>query len=316
MLVALVPAAGAIFTEDFSEPPGDWELWNPGAFRWDETAGNLAVTWDSRETNAFFYHKLPFALTRQDAFAVEFTLRLEDVQVGINPGQNSTFPLCVGFLNMADATRTNFFRGSGVNATTGPRSIVEFSYFPDDGFIDATIGPIIASTNNQIAVSHTHPVELTPGEIYRIKMAFDPVAQILSTTILHESAAYGGPIRPLNYTTNFGDFRVDRFSINNYSDAGQSPPQFAGSLLAHGVVDDVVITFPEPPVSNIAMSRSGNAWVVTFTARAGWKYTLERATDFLSWEQITSQSGTDGVLELRDETASTQSFYRVRADRL
>jgi hypothetical protein len=37
--------------------------------------------------------------------------------------------ICFGFVNLREAKRTNYFRGSGVNATTGPRSIAEFAYF-------------------------------------------------------------------------------------------------------------------------------------------------------------------------------------------
>src|SRR5829696_5189271 len=106
-MVALVSATGATFTESFTAEPGAWQTWNAGAFRWDADAQNLAVTWDSRETNALFYYKLPFALTRRDSFQAEFTLRFDDLTLGIDPTKNSTFPICFGFLNVREATRTN-----------------------------------------------------------------------------------------------------------------------------------------------------------------------------------------------------------------
>ncbi len=317
----VVSAMGASFVEDFSQAPTAWTARHGEAFRWDAEAKNLAVTWDSRETNAFFYFPLPFALTRADAFAVEFTLRLTDIQLGINPGKDDTFPLCLGFLNLEQALRTNYFRGAGVNAQTGPRSVAEFAYFPDSGF-GATVGPVVASTNNQMAFSHTHPVELAPGDLYRVRMAFDPAAQQLITTLLHNGEPYGegaeNVIRPVNYTANFGDFRVDALSIHSYSDAGQSPPQFAGSLLAHGTIDDVVITWPDV-LTRVAIVRREGEWLVAFDAVAGWNYTLERKTSIGSgsaWEDATLEPGVNGRLELKDADPSPgQAFYRVRGER-
>jgi hypothetical protein len=122
-------------------------------------------------------------------------------------------------------------------------------------------------------------------------------------------------MRPLSYTSNFGDFRIDAFSIHSYSDAGQFP-QFAGSILAHGIVDDVVITTPEPPISNISIARIATAAVMRFVGVAGWTYTLERTSDFETWSDVTSQPGVNGAIELTDEAGSDEAFYRVRAERL
>ena len=316
VIVALARAAGATFSESFSTEPTAWQIWNPGAFQWNVEAQNLSATWDSRQTNAFFYYKLPMTLTRRDDFQVEFTLRFDDLTLGIDPTKASTFPICFGLLNLREAMRSNYFRGSGVNATTGARSIVEFSYFPDSGF-GATVGSEIVSTNNQFAYSHTFPVELAVGETYRVKMGFDSATQVLSTEILRDGQPYGEPpnntIRPLNYTSNFGDFALDGFSITSYSDAGQSPPQFAGSVLAHGIVDDVVVTWPEPPIKTVQGFRKGAQWVVRFEGSEGWNYILERATDFQNWTEV---AGATGVSELADDNPPAElAFYRVTANR-
>jgi hypothetical protein len=320
LMVALVRAAGATFSETFSAEPTEWEVWNPGAFEWDSEAQNLKVTWDSRQTNAFFYYKLPRTLTRQDAFAVEFTLRFDDLMLGIDPAKNSTFAICIGFVNLAEAKRTNYFRGSGVQATTGARSIAEFTYFPGSGFIDPTVGMALVSTNNQFAYSHSFPVDLTVGDIFRVKMSFDPAAHVMSMQLLRNGEPYGeepnNTIDPLNYSSAFGDFRLDAFSITTYSDAGQNPPQFGGSVLAHGVVDDVVITWPDAPISNITGGFAGGRWAVEFVGQTGWNYFLERTIDFTTWERVASGAGV-GIVRLTDETASAQNgFYRVAAERL
>lgn len=311
--IALVSTTGAIFTDSFITEPIAWRAHNSGAVQWDSSAQNLAVTWDSRRTNSFFYYALPFALNRQDTFSFELTLRLDDVQIGIDPAKKSTFELCFGFLDLAQALRTNYFRGSGVSALSGPRGLVEFDYFPDSGF-GATIGPVVVSTNNQIAYAHTFPVELMPGETYRVKLAFDPVAQKLNTTLVHDGEPI--PIESVQYTADFRDFRVDAFSIHSYSDAGQSPPQFSGSLLAHGTIDDVVVTWPDPPIGTISLRREGFSWIASFAGNTGWTYALERSIDLNAWEQITNASGFDGTVNLTDADAPAQrAFYRVVATR-
>jgi hypothetical protein len=314
-LLALVSTMGATFTDSFSEPPLAWKTHNPGAVQWDESAGNLSITWDSRETNSFFYFPLGTTLTRQDSFKFEFTIRLDNVQVGINPLKQSTFPLCLGFLNLEQAKRPEYFRGAGVRPANGPRSVVEFGYFPGTEF-EPTIGPIIASTNNQIAYSHSHPVELVPGETYRVHVAFDSATQILSTTIEHNGSPYGEPtnnsIRPLYYTEQFADFRADVFSIHSYSDAGQIPEQYAGSLLAHGVIDDIIITWPDPPIIQINGRWDGPQWLVVIEPQPTWFYSLERSIDLKAWESIASGAGS----ELRDTAPpASGAFYRVYATR-
>jgi hypothetical protein len=313
--LALVSTAGASFSDDFSHEPISWRAHNPGAVRWDSAAGNLAVTWDSRQTNSFFYFPLGTTLTRNDSFDFEFTLRLDDLALGIDPAKQATFPICLGFLNLAQAKRPEYFRGAGVRAANGPRSLVEFAYFADDGF-GATIGPIIASTNNQIAYSHSFPVELTIGETFRIKLSFDATNQILTTRIDHNGQPYGmapdNSIRPLYYTQDFGDFRVDAFSVHSYSDAGQFPEAFAGSVLAHGVIDDVVLHWPDPPQIHITGRAQNGAWIVSFETSPTWAYSLERSADLGAWEEIANGPGP----ELTDPAPPANgAFYRVGATR-
>ena len=320
LMVALVSATGATFTESFATQPTGWQVWNPGAFQWDADAQNLAVTWDSHQTNAFFIYKLPRRLTRADAFQVELTLRFDDLIVGVDPTKSSTFPVCFGFVNLSQATRTNYFRGAGVNAATGPRSVVEFAYFAEAGIIDSTVGPIIASESNQIAFSHSHPVEMVAGDNFRIRMSFDAATQTLFTTMWRNGEPYGeqpgNTIRSLDYNAGFDDFEIDAFSITSYSDAGQSPPQYAGSVLAHGIVDDVVITWPDPPIAKVSGHFAGRDWIVEFVAQSGWNYRLQRTIDFIGWEDVANGAGVDGLLQLIDQGAPTEkAFYRVVAER-
>jgi hypothetical protein len=318
LMVALVRATGATFTESFSTEPIHWQSWNPGAFHWDSQNQNLAVTWDSRETNAYFYYKLPMAVTRRDAFSVEFTLRIDDLMLGIDPTMPSTFEISIGFLNLAEAKRPNYLRGSGVDSTRGARSIAELAYFPDSG-LGATVSMALVSASNQFAYSHSFPVELTLGDIFHVTMAFEPSTQVMSMHLLRNGEPYGeapdNTIRPLTYPSTFGDFAMDAFSVTSYNDAGQAP-QYAGSILAHGIVDDVVITWPDPPVTNVAGTFDAAQWIVQFTAKRGWNYTLERTADFLSWETVVSAPGVDGPMQLTDEAPNSgNGFYRISAAR-
>ena len=120
---------------------------------------------------------------------------------------------------------------------------------------------------------------------------------------------------PLGAT--FTDFRVNCVAVCSFSDAGQSPPEFAGSVLAHGVVDNFTVITPPPPIQDLTGGFSNNVWHVQFLSRTNWIYILERTADFQSWTDAsppTPGSGTNLVLP--DAAAPTdKAFYRVRANR-
>ena len=112
--------------------------------------------------------------------------------------------------------------------------------------------------------------------------------------------------------TNFTDFRLDQFAISSYSDAGAD-----GSILAHGVVDNVAFTTPALPVTSVAGSFTNGLWQVRFLSRSNWLYTLERTTDFQSWGPASpAASGNATDLVLADTSPPpVRAFYRVRAER-
>jgi hypothetical protein len=250
---------------------------------------------------------------------VEFNLRLDDLMLGIDSTMPLTFPICIGFLNLAEAERPSYLRGSGVDATHGARSLAEFAYFPDSGF-GATVSMALVSASNKFAYSHSFPVELTLGDVFHVKMTFDPSAQVMAMELLRNGQPYGeqpdNTIRPLTYPATYGDFALDAFSITTYNDAGQVPPQYAGSILAHGIVDDIVITWPDPPVASIQGAFDQSQWTVQFIGKAGWGYTLQRTTNFVSWDNVVTSQGIDGAMQLVDPNAnSVNAFYRISADR-
>src|ERR1051325_494760 len=108
----------AAFQENFSATPAGNGWLNFGRadlFQWDSANQNLRVTWDSSQTNSYFYHALPAALDRSDDFELAFDLRLDDIVAGVDTNKASTFQIAVGLLNLSQASRPGFFRGAGIN---------------------------------------------------------------------------------------------------------------------------------------------------------------------------------------------------------
>jgi len=303
----------AIFHENFANDPAarGWQVvGDTNLFQWNSTDQNLEVIWDSSQTNSYFHRPVGTVLSRDDDFGLAFDLRLDDVAVGVNPSKTSTFELAVGFLNFRDATSTNFQRGVGINAATGPRNLAEFDYFPDSGF-GATISPTMISSNNQFATGFDFPLELTAGDWFHIALNYTASNQTLSTTLTRNGQPFG-PVKDVKLDATFTDFRLDTVAVNSYGDAGAD-----GSILAHGVVDNILITAPDPPVANLIGARTNGVWQVEFTGRAGWLYTLERTRDFQAWTNACDETpGVDGMLILSDTNApSAGAFYRLRANR-
>jgi len=106
------------------------------------------------------------------------------------------------------------------------------------------------------------------------------------------------------------DYRVDTFSITSYSSSSDD----FDSVFGHGVVDNVVISYPLP-IENFSGSFSNGVWQATFSSRSNWVYNLERTADFESWTAASPNApGNAAVLILQDSTPLPRNaFYRVRA---
>jgi len=302
--------AGVSLQETFVADPvaAGWQIHGSSAlFGWNSTDQNLEVTWDSRQGNSYFYRPLGTILTKHDDFALSFNLRLADLQIGIDPAKPFTFQVALGFMNYKSATNSNFLRGTGIDSP----NLVTFDYFPDSGF-GASVAPAVISSNNQFAFGFT-VFELTNDWVHA-DMRYSAAAQTL-TTVVTTNGVSSSPVEN-QLGPEFTDFRLDTLSINSYSDVGQDP-NFAGSILAHGVIDDINLTLPDPPVQGMTGALSDGGWNVTFQSRTGWFYHLERADGFQNWTEVTSSAGNGGSLTLRDSSpVPEQGFYRVRAERL
>ena len=310
VLLAVRPTPAAGFQENFSGNPAasGWRIFgDPNLFQWDATNQNLRVTWDSAQTNSYFHHPLGTILARDDTFSLAFDVRLDDIGVGTQTNKPFPMPIAVGFLNLGNATRTNFIRGTG----TGSPNLVEFSYFWDAGF-GPTVWPICISSNSSFnfnGASDYLILELTPGDTYHVEMTF--AAGTLATALTNLTTLAGATVTS-TLGGGFTDFRLDTIAVSSYSDT--STPD---SVLAHGTVDNLSIVLPPPPVQDLRGAFAGNQWQAPFTARTNWLYTLERTEDFQSWTAASPATpGVNGTLTLTDTNApGGKMFYRVRAER-
>ena len=313
---SLVPttATAVTFTESFAARPSStgWKTFGEtNLFHWDSSNQNLAVTWNSSQPNSYYYRPLGTVLAKDNDFSLAFDLKLSEIAIGVDTNKPYTFQLGMGLVNLAQATNAAFVRGSGFEAP----NLVEFDYFPDSGF-GATVSTPVISTNNEYASGgFTVGLELTRNDLFHIEMVYSASNQTLKTTMT-KNGANVGPVEDTVLGPGFSDFRVDAVAVTSYSDAGQDP-NYGGSILARGAIDNIVVTVPEPPIGNLRVILTENSARVSFQSRTNWQYVLERTFAFDNWEAvspITAGSGT--TLELQDTNPNADGgFYRVRATR-
>jgi hypothetical protein len=301
--VAAVRGTLPVFAEDFYANPlaNGWQVFgNANLFHWNPTNQNIEVTWDSTNVNSYLYHPLGTVLTRDDAFSLSFDLQVSDV-VAFNYGQE----LSVSLFNLAAATNASFNRANG-NA----KNLFEFDYFPDTGYgnsMDATlIDTNIGYTYFYFAYDNQ---TLQPGVTYQITLTHaagttNLTGQVFTNGVLFSSLPNisAGPIT---------DFRLDTVGITCFQDDG-----YGDSVLAHGTVDNFIVSLPPPPVQNITGKFAGGQWQAQFNCRSNWLYTLQRTTNFQTWTDAASTTATGTNVWLTDPNSTVdKAFYRIRADR-
>jgi hypothetical protein len=321
LLLVVVTARAATISEDFSSDPlvRGWRIFGDASlFHWNPTNQNLEVTWDSSRTNSYFYLPLGTIVSKADDFSIRFDLRMHDIAIGTTASKPDTFEIAVGLLNSVNATKTNYFRGTGVNGTYGVRNTVEFDYFPPTALIEPTFAPTVISSNNAITFSDNR-LEMTTDDLFRITMTFTASNQMLRTSLTRNGLPFGSPpnntLRDLPLAAQ-PDFRVNWLGIINYSDALQfGSTQYWGSILAHGIVDNFALTVPDPPVSNLAGAQSNSTFRVTFATSTNWWYALERSVDLATWSVVSPTNRGNGMLlSWQDSNAPmVGAFYRVKA---
>jgi hypothetical protein len=329
LCLALPTARAVTLTQDFSADPVQqgWRLFgNTNLFAWDSTNQNLAVTWDSRQPNSYCWHPLGLSVTRFDDFSLEFDLRLSDVASGIEPGKTGPLQLGIGLLNLAQATSTNFMRG----AWGGAPDVAEFAYYTD-GYYDygGIIYPAPASTVPSFIPGtdrfHYAPMfvsvfdtTLPTNQTVHVRLAYSGGDQTAVLTLTVGGAPLG-QLPPLTLSDSSNSqfvptdtFHVDAFSISSYSSEGDD----YDSVLAHGTVDNLVVTANLLPIARFSGGTGTNGlWQAQFFSHSNWLYTLDRSTDLHSWSPASvTNAGCEGFLVLEDAgPPGARAFYRVRA---
>lgn len=326
---SVLPAGGTAplrFAETFAKDPTSrgWETTGESSlFQWDETAERLAAQWDSSQPNSYFHRPLGLTLDTQQNFSISFDLELNSIEIGTTPGKLSTFPIAVGLIDLAQATREDFFRGSGVHPLHGHRGAVEWNYLPDSGF-GATIATSLISQDNQWALQNTFPLALETQTLYQVRMEYDAASGKLETTMTADGEPFGSiedallseiSFNPLE--KGFTRLNVNTISISSYSDAGQSSPEYAGSIQAVGYVDNFVveITTAVPAVPIRQIQQTENTIQITFNGSAGKNYWLERTAEFLDWITIDHQwpEETGEAIFNISTSKAPLGFFRIRS---
>src|SRR4051812_21067485 len=143
VLFVFCSASAAVFQENFSSNPlaNGWRIFgDSSAFHWNSTNGNIEATWDSAKPSGYFYHPLGTTLAIEDAFSLEFDLKLIDAEA------TGFFQLVMGLFTFGNATNSSF---SGPPAAAP--NLFEFDYSPDGGFgpsIDATLADSTVTATN------------------------------------------------------------------------------------------------------------------------------------------------------------------------
>jgi hypothetical protein len=187
--------------------------------------------------------------------------------------------------------------------------------------VDATTTPTFISTNSfdyAPTIFAPYIEELPTNVVVHVQMSFTASNQTLVTLLTTNGATFFQPPDVILTDTNVSaftasdDYRVDTFSISSYSSAGDD----FDSVLGHGIIDNVTLTYPLP-IENFTGAFAGGIWQVSFSCRPNWLYTLERTADFQSWATASATvPGNGGVLLLQDSSPLPQpAFYRVRATR-
>jgi len=120
------------------------------------------------------------------------------------------------------------------------------------------------------------------------------------------------PICTTNPTYPFTDYRVDTMSISSYQDDG-----FGDSIYAQGVIGNIIVTLPPPPVQNLTGAISNGVWQAQFCSQSNWLYTLQRTGDLQSWTNVSPPTPGNGASLILQDTnpPPDKAFYRVSASR-
>jgi hypothetical protein len=294
-----VTFADTIINEKFSVNPlqNGWQIFgDTNLFQWDSTNQNLAVTWDSSQTNSYFYHPLGTTFTKTNSFCVMFDLNLTD--------ENATgyFQIAIGLCHLADATSPNFSRDDGNSP-----NLFEFDYYPDGPeSYGPSIDAALVDTNDNFYFAFDDTQPMLNGVDYRVVLIHRAGDSSISGTVYTNGQVFSA--LPYVYNASTNDFQLDTLAIENYTTLGD----IYNSLLAHGTIANLVFASPLP----IDSVKTLSAGKIQFTSDTNWLYTIEQTTNFQNWISAAPTlfgTGTNLILSATN-LSSPKEFYRVRTD--
>ena len=186
-LMTVSSAKAMTLTENFASNPlqNGWQIFgDTNLFQWDSTNQNLDVTWDSSQSNSYFYHSLGTILTSNDDFTLAFDLQLNEAEAS-----GFGFELAIGLFNLGEATNADFQRSTGENSP----DLVEFDYFPDVGY-GPTVWPTLVDTNSGFNYNGSSDYAIyapIPGDWYHIVMTYTASSLTMVTTMTNFDQSSG-----------------------------------------------------------------------------------------------------------------------------
>lgn len=301
LLVASASLADTVINEKFAANPltNGWQIYGDASlFQWNPAAQAMDVTWDSTQTNSFFYHPLGRVFTQTDGFCVQFDLNLTDTDT------TGYFQLAIGLCNFAGATGPNFSRANGECP-----NLCEFDYYPGGpGSYGPSLDATLVDATNQFYFCYDTTQSLATNTDYRVVLIHPPGAATVSATIYTNGRVFSRlPSVYAGQATN--GFSLDTLAICNYTTRDDV---YGDSLLAHGTVGNLSFASPLPLVDVQAVG----VGQIQFASDTNWLYTLEQSADFQTWTPAAPAvpgTGASLVLQATNPPAA-QAFYRVRAD--
>ena len=190
---------------------------------------------------------------------------------------------------------------------------MEWTWFGESGAVSSSVSPVIVPSDGRLPWGYSdNYLTLEPGRRYRFELTYTATLRTARMSMTTDGQP-GPELADVVLPSNFTRFEVDTFAISSYSAVGQNP-LYAGSVLARGWIDNIAITFPEPPTLRLRALDGG----VAFDALGGWRYTLEASGNLTDWttvsETLAAKPGELELWDLRDGWFTTQ-FYRVVAVR-
>lgn len=298
LLVSVTAQATLIYEKFATNPAADgWQSWGAtNLFRWDATNRALAVTWDSSESNSYYYHPLDRSYTKADGFCVQFDLNLTDASaVGY-------FQMAIGLGNFSQLSSTGFSRANGASP-----DLCEFDYFPGG---PASYGPSMDATlvdaNDIFCFAYDASQPMNTNVVYRVVLVHPPGATAINGTVFTNGVPMSA-LPEFYLESSLGDFQLDTLAVLNYTTLDDA---YGDSLLAHGTVANFAFASPLP-VGLVQASGQGS---IAFSSDTNWIYTLEQTTDFKTWTATAFAAGNGTNLLLQaTNPPSAAAFYRVQA---